>query len=435
MTDETDDSRTDEPQTNDPEIATRLERHAIPLETTDRATDRTDLEPIGDLLADAGLVGLGEATHGTRDVFRLKHRLLRHLVVDHGYRLFGLEANFSETLALDAYVVDGEGSPREALAATRFWIWNVEAVLALVEWLRSFNEGRPREDRVRFYGFDAQFTAGPAGSLDSFLAAADRVLHETVADDVALLDDWPEDDETRDERLAAADRVVATLEERFDAHEADDAGAGHEAWGLARRHLETLARARDLQRAQADDDTERGMRIRDRAMADTVAWMLDREGTDRAVLWAHNGHVNRASNRSRSDGSTAPSMGYHLAERYGENYYAVGFDFGRGSFQALTETDDGYDLGERSLGDPPAGSFAAAMTATDEPLSFLDLRSVDDEVLAAWLREPRRLRSVGAIHYGPDATDRHHDEFILADAYDGLLFVGETTRAIPLERD
>lgn len=75
------------------------------------------------------------------------------------------------------------------------------------------------------------------------------------------------------------------------------------------------------------------------------------------------------------------------------------------------------------------------MTATGEPLSFLDLRSIDDPPLAAWLRESRRLRSVGAVHYGPDAVDRHHDGRVLADAYDGLLFVGETTRAVPVEQD
>lgn len=97
------------------------------------------------------------------------------------------------------------------------------------------------------------------------------------------------DEDDRDERLAAADRVVATLEEWFDAHGPDTVGT-------------------------------------------------DREDTDRAVLWAHNGHVNRESNRSRSDGSKVPSMGHYLTERYGEDYYAVGFDFGSGSFQALEET-------------------------------------------------------------------------------------------------
>lgn len=67
MTGETDESRMDEPQTIDSEIAMRLERHALPLETTDPAADRTDLDPVGNLLADAGVVGLGGAPHGTRD--------------------------------------------------------------------------------------------------------------------------------------------------------------------------------------------------------------------------------------------------------------------------------------------------------------------------------------------------------------------------------
>jgi erythromycin esterase len=119
MTDESTDDRQDE-LTN---LAGRLTERTATLATTDPAVDLTDLAPVSDALANARVVGLGEATHGTREFFQLKHRLVRYLVMEHGYRLFGLEANFSETLALDRYVVHGEGSPRDALRGIYFWTW------------------------------------------------------------------------------------------------------------------------------------------------------------------------------------------------------------------------------------------------------------------------------------------------------------------------
>lgn len=71
----------------------------IPLATTDPTID-DDLEPVGDRLADADVVGIGKATHGTREFFELKHRLIRHLVVEHGVRAVVLESNLLETMAL-----------------------------------------------------------------------------------------------------------------------------------------------------------------------------------------------------------------------------------------------------------------------------------------------------------------------------------------------
>ncbi|MFD7689892.1 hypothetical protein [Streptomyces sp. NPDC059781] len=38
------------------------------------------MDVLGRMVGDAGVVGLGEATHGSRDFFRMKHRVLRHLV-------------------------------------------------------------------------------------------------------------------------------------------------------------------------------------------------------------------------------------------------------------------------------------------------------------------------------------------------------------------
>ena len=45
------------------------------------------------------------------------------------------------------------------------------------------------------------------------------------------------------------------------------------------------------------------------------------------------------------------------------------------------------------------------------------------------------MRSVGAIYYGPDETGEHHDRRVVTEAYDGVLFVRETTQAVPITHD
>jgi erythromycin esterase len=312
---------------------------------------------------------------------------------------------------------------------------DTEEVLALIEWLHEFNEERNTDDKVRFYGFDAQYTAGPAAVLGEYLRNADPELYESVADDLTAADDGGRD-ETRTTRLDAADRVVDTLENQLRDRKEDHISATDQrTWRLACQHLRTLAQANDKKWAQHEDDLARTMAVRDRAMAENVAWVLNHENDGRIVLWAHNGHINRNEDRA-SEGMSAPSMGHHLADRYGERYYALGFDFAHGTFQALAETDDGRELTACSLEAPPDGSVTELFAATNEPIVFADLETVmADDRLTAWFGDRRRIRSVGALYYGESEVENHHDRRIVADAYDGLLFVRETNRALPIACD
>lgn len=247
----TDNTTADEPDesTDDrnDDLTIRLGERITRLETTDPAADLGDLEPVGDALADARVIGLGEATHGTQEFFRLKHRLVRYLVEKQGLRLFAIEANFPETLTMNEYVLGGEGTPEKALDGMYFWTWNTESVVAFAEWLREFNDGRPLDDRVRFHGIDAQYTAGAIERLDAFLAEVDPDLHAAVAPDLSAADD---EGKTTDEHMSAhdpdaTDRLIERLTAAFDERAATYAAVTDErTTALARRCLDTIEQAR-----------------------------------------------------------------------------------------------------------------------------------------------------------------------------------------------
>jgi hypothetical protein len=50
--------------------------NAIPLKTVEAGNGFEDLQPLKQVVGDARIVALGEATHGTREFFQLKHRLI-----------------------------------------------------------------------------------------------------------------------------------------------------------------------------------------------------------------------------------------------------------------------------------------------------------------------------------------------------------------------
>jgi erythromycin esterase-like protein len=129
------------------------------LRTVDPGTPLDDLEPLRALIGDARIVSLGEPTHGSREAFQMKHRLLRFLVEEMGFSIFSIEANMPEAYALNDYVISGIGDPRELVRGMYFWTWQTEEVLAMVEWMRAWNLANPPsggKPRLQFTGFDMQ---------------------------------------------------------------------------------------------------------------------------------------------------------------------------------------------------------------------------------------------------------------------------------------
>jgi erythromycin esterase len=164
--------------------------------------------------------------------------------------------------------------------------------------------------------------------------------------------------------------------------------------------------------------------------ADENVIARDKAGpASKMVLWAHNAHVARWRDRL-----TQPTLGKHLRDALGPAYYAFGFAFNQGSFQAVYDRagpkDPPRGLMEHSVAPEPPGSVGATLALVGAPILALDLRSAPaDGPTGAFWHERRRLFEVGsrfregatyALPYVP-----------LAEDFDGVLFVEHTTAAHP----
>lgn len=424
------------------DIAVQLRSHAHPVGAAEPSDVVGDLEPVLDAIGDARVVGLGEATHGTREFFQLKHRVLQALVIESGVRLLGLEAYFAETLAIDDYVVRGEGGPVAALDGLSYDHLNTEAVLAMVEWLRAFNEGRPVEDRVRVYGIDAFAQRASASAMVDYLDRVDPDYLATVRAELATLErgldpedgDWDDpDDPDLEGRLDATASLVADLPERLADRESEyvEASSRRE-WRIARQHARVVERAHEGWTLRTREAVHEGVESHETGMVDTVAWVLDHEPHDRIVVWAHNLHIGRSEFDPEPFEHPAETMGSKLARAYGDDYYPLGFDFAHGSFRAAPADEDTDESRWFSVDAPPADSLAAELTALGPPVLFLDLvAATADADLAAWLAE----RPIHAIPGSYGASRDRTRTYDLTAEFDGLLFVEETGGTVLVERD
>ncbi len=417
-----------------------------PIDTTEFTGDTSDLSVIDDQVSEASIVGLGEAAHGLRDCSTLKHRLFARLVTVYGFRLFGMEAHLSEALAINEYVVHGEGDVETALETLRFWIWQTEAVKSLIEWMRAFNDGRPLSDRIRFYGLDVQSTKAPVTELTEFLEAVDPAYKEDVADALEIArnihqpqatdDETAVTDETIRERIDTVEALIADLTEQFEKHKSEYVDATSErAYQLASRQLRVLEQAIELEAI----DLEHGRGIeyswtRDQYMAENLAWIRTFEERDRIAVWAANGHLRKGNDHHPDGPSDGGPLGYHLDQRFGSEYCALALEFGRGSAQTIDIGEDPAEFPVKELRSPPADTLLGALFDQSAEPCYLDLGTVGETDSAkAWL-EDAQPHAASVLAYDPEMEvgleSDHRVDFTWE--FDGLFFIPEIDAAEPL---
>lgn len=160
--------------------------HAVKLDTVVAGNGFADLQALKKTIGGARIVSLGEATHGTREFFQMKHRMLEFLATEMGFTIFSIEANLPESYRLNEYVLTGVGDPAKLLKGIYFWTWDTEEVLEMIRWMREFNaSGR---GIVQFTGFDMQIPPVAAQNVYGFLATADPEYREEAAAAFSIID-------------------------------------------------------------------------------------------------------------------------------------------------------------------------------------------------------------------------------------------------------
>jgi erythromycin esterase len=412
------------PEANSPTPAELawLSGRSTPLHTvvSSEPPDDRSLAAVDRIVGDAQIVGLGESTHGTREFFQVKHRVLEYLVRQHGFTMFAIEANQLAVEHLNAWVMGGTGTARDAMRVL-FRVWNTEEMLALVEWARAYNAAQPSRP-LRFVGYDMQDHRRPLDSLRAFLTRTD-------ASRVAPFDGWTA--AYRAEASYATPHIPEATRARWH-HQADSlwrAVAGRRAAWLAaaRSGTDSLATEWAVQNAELVRQAARfnvalNSPERDSLMAANLDWALRTLAPGaRVVVWAHDVHVSHGGDTERSFNAGA-QMGAHLRQSYGYAYRAFSLLTASGAYSATRSFSD-HEIIAAEAFPAPIGSMESALAAVARPAGsiglIVDLRSSCDDPAAGWLWRPRPIRHVGyaTYDYGFEMTA------VMPLEFDGVIFI------------
>ena len=409
--------------------------HAIPLKTVEAGNGFEDLTPIGKIVSNARIVSLGEPTHGNREVFQLKHRFVEYLVTEEGFNLFALECPFGEAFDVNQYILEGIGTPEEALAGIYFSTWDTKEFVELLKWMRAYNADSAHTTKLKFYGFDMQDPERSARVMLDYIKKVDTELYQSVKAELAILEIQfsepislgrrPYIPKEYDEAsLLAIKNVMNAFQQNKETYKSKTT---EKEWVWALHY----ARQVELWIEACFNDGENYDEIRDKGQAENIKWMLDQEGeSSKAIVWAHNCHVSNASPKDDIN-----MHGYYLRKMYGDQLKIFGLFFNRGGFKAIDTNIPSKGMFNFSLGQAPPGTLENTLAATQHSLAVLDMHELPKKgPVREWFYTERPTRHSGG-GYDEKKPEDYFWSYIPAEAYDVLVYLDRTSPVISVNDD
>ncbi|AJE47117.1 erythromycin esterase family protein [Celeribacter indicus] len=382
-----------------------------------------------DRWADARVLLLGEASHGTAEFYRARAAITRHMIEHHGLRIVAVEADWPDAAAIDAHIRHRHTPSGEA-PFQRFptWMWRNTEIAALVGWMRDWNAGRAPEDRVAFRGLDLYSLTASIRAVLAYLEEVDPEAAAIARDRYGCLAPWAD-------RPAAYGRAAlhghSTCEEavveqcralldrdRPDGDALLDATQNARLVAAAERYYRTMYRGGAA-----------AWNLRDTHMFNTLCQLLEAGGPEaKAIVWAHNSHIGDARATDMGWRRDEVNIGQLCRERFGSGAQLIGFGTHGGTVAAASDWDAPMEV--KRITPSRADSYERLCHETGHPRFLLETGS--DAGLAEKLSEPRLERFIGVIYRPATEFQSHYAEAVLPEQFDGWVWFDETRALTPL---
>jgi protein-L-isoaspartate(D-aspartate) O-methyltransferase len=397
-----------------------------------------DFGRLADRFGDARVVLMGEATHGTSEFYRARAEFTKRLIVEHGFTVIAVEADWPDAARIDRYVRGRAHGAAGVAAFTRFptWMWRNTEVRALVDWLHAYNQAvAAPEHRVGYYGLDLySLNASIAGVLD-YLDRHDPEAAQVARERYGCLTPWQHDPASygraalrpgfRTCEQAVLAMLCDLLERRL-----DDAASDGESFLDAAQNARLVAAAELYYRTMYYGAAE-SWNLRDRHMFETLQAVLAARGPDaKAIVWAHNSHVGDARATEMGKIRDELNIGQLCREAYGAKARLLGFGTDRGTVAAASDWDGPMEI--KDVRPAHEDSYECLCRESGRERFLLDLGVEGAEALRYALLQPRLERAIGVIYRPETELLSHYFEAQLPRQFDAWFWFEKTSAVTPL---
>jgi erythromycin esterase-like protein len=422
-----------------------------PLRTTIRDAahpitgSANDYDLLLELIGDAQVVLLGEASHGTHEFYHERARITRRLIEEEGFAAVAVEADWPDAYRVNRWV-RGRSDDRDAFEALgdfeRFprWMWRNRDVLQFVDWLHRHNAEQPEDRRAGFYGLDLYSLFASMQEVIRFLEKVDPEAAARARHRYSCFDAFGEDTQaygyaaefgvTRSCEDQAVQQLLEVQRDRAGLAERDGRVPEDELF-YTEQNARLVRNAEEYYRTMFRGRVD-SWNLRDRHMSETLEALighLARGGRRaRVVVWEHNSHIGDAL--ATEMGQLGEwNIGQLTRQRLGDQSMLIGFTTYSGTVTAASDWDA---PAERKRVRPALPeSFEALFHTVGIPDFLLPLRG--NARLAEALEKPRLERAIGVIYRPESERVSHYFEARIPQQFDAVIHLDDTSAVEPLD--
>jgi erythromycin esterase len=381
-----------------------IQQHAIPLRTTDPGGSNADLASLKQIVGNAGIVGLGEETHGTHEIIDIKARLTEFLISDMGFTTFIMENDWGSSQLLDAYINGGGGNLSKVMSQSLFGSWQTQEYQALFEWMRTYNATPSHTTKIHFLGMDCQAVSqSDFDAVENFLQRVDPqrvtsvqqlygpIIAASLPNPYATYVSLPASTKQRYQNQAQHVYDLLQAHQQVYIHRSSP-----QSFALALQNARILVQFTTYLNSQTQAVSNSPQR--DTFMAENVAWIHDHDAGShpKIIVWAHDGHIANNTTYTTQDGR---NMGGELRARYKDSYLPIGTTLYQGAVRVYQ-----YPKGVVQTISPPASdTYNYTFGHVGLPLYMLDLRTIPLGPVRTWSQSSRTFVKYGLG--GEDLSD------------------------------
>jgi erythromycin esterase-like protein len=406
------------------DLRTSLKLASVPI------SEVSDLDLVVEKAGKAGIVMIGEASHGTSDYYLWRAYITKKLIADKEFSYVAVEGDWPECYRLNRYVKGDANSGRSAKEVmTTFnrwptWMWANLETASFIEWLKEYNKKKGRQ--VGFYGLDVYSLWDSIAAVIGYLKKKDPEMAEKAINLYHCFDRYRLDEKKYAISTALSDsscvsEVVTVLQELqrktplYD--DEPESLFTLEQNAIVAVNAERYYRTMVL----AGPDS---WNIRDTHMDETLERLMTFHGTKaKAVVWAHNTHIGDARATDMAEEGMI-NMG-ELARKHHkkEGVVLIGF----GSYEGSVIAADEWEYPPEKMLVPPSmvDSWEDIMHTTfhkDVAIFSDKMKKID---------ETRGQRAIGVV-YNPLDERGNYVPTILPKRYDIFIFIDKTSHLNPL---
>jgi erythromycin esterase len=399
-----------------------------------------NLLPLKTLFDKKTIIGMGEATHGTKEFFETKAKTFQFLVTHCNYRVFGIEASYGECNYINDYIKTGIGNIDSVIRLFGFWTWRTQEVKGLILWIKNFNQSKSNSEKISFYGFDMQDFYSPLKYITDFLkldSSTYKLEFDSITHSILSKTEMQLYKKLQNKKMKFDDTLQLTF-------------ISLKSW-ITKNKISIEDKYQKKQFVNFNfciDNFHQAIHMnkalnisnyRDSCMAHNIVEIQKNENA-KMFIWAHNGHINLSYSENTSISMGLP-MGAYIKNSIDSNYYAVGFIFNQGSFQAIKGPNTLMGvifkyifakkhlykgLMECTVPISKKNTFTNALSTTFQSPVFIDLSGTHNAIFTTSLK----TYDIGAVYLN---YKRSTAEINAQKQFNSLIYIPKTARATPID--